>query len=261
MDVNFTAKPIAFYKPFKESTSRALTVYELETRDLKFLNKFKKQIKNDSVLKEENNVYYKIALSTLDSIIKSLKIKNRFGVSDKSAAYIAVNDKKITSLIQGNLPKVNLAQGKIVYSARNLPKESELDWLATIPTKGKDKVPTASAPAVVAELFNYIFKLPQKIKSVYCSSVLPENCEKSLKFYEKIGFKAVGNAVKMESSNGPVDLNYFTSVDSFKYYADEVLPMVISKADAKKAITDISKKFDREEIKNAKSVDLNKIVI
>ena len=261
MDVNFTARPTAIYKPFKESTQKALTVYELETSDIKFLKKFKKQLQNDSFLKKEKPVYHEIALYALDSIIKSLKLKKNFFVDDKSVAYLAVCENKVTSFIQGNLPKINLAEDKVIHSNRNKAKESELDWLATIPSRDGTKLPSAAAPSVVSELFKYCFKLPQKFKSIYCRSEMPEKCEKSVKFYEKLGFKPVGKPIKMETPQKPIELNHFSDIDNFKYSTDDVLPMAISRSNAKKTVLNISKKFGREEIKNAKSVDLNKLVV
>lgn len=260
MTVSFTARPVAIYKPFSDATQKSLTVYELEARDIKFLSQFKKELKNNTYLKEEKKVYHTIALESLESIIKSLKINRQMKVSDKSVAYVAVNDKKITSLIQGNLPKINFEQNKIVYSNRNVAKETELDWLSSIPSRNGEQTPKSSAPAVVAELLNYCFRLPDKFKSMYCRSELPKNCEKTASFYEKIGFKAVGGAQKMETSDRPIDLNHFVNVDGFEYSNDETLPYSITRNAAKEAVKNIAKRFGREEIKDGKSVDLKDFV-
>jgi len=260
MSVSFTARPVSIYKPFHESIEKGLTVYELETQDIDFLNKYRKSIKCDAYLKKEKAIYREIALTTLDSIIKSLKIKKNFLFSDKSVAYLAVCDKKVTSFIQGNLPKINLAENKIVYSTRSMPNETELDWLSSIP-RNNEKTPKSAAPSVMAEFLNFCTNSKSKIKSIYCRSEIPDNCDKTVKFYEKLGFKAQGEKIKWESPNNPIDLNYFANLHNYKYSDDDILPMSITRAAAKKAVSDISKKFGREEIQNATSVDLNEIVV
>lgn len=260
MDVSFKARPIAAYKPFKDSTARTLTIYSLEPADIPFLESFNSQIvKNDS-LKAREPVYHEIIMLALKSILNGLKIRDKFKVNDQSVAYISVAEGRITSIFQGNAPKLVVEQNKIVHSYRNCPNESEIDWLTVIPSNDDLKLPKSAAASVVAEFFSYCFGANKKISNIFCRSELPERCEKSAKFYKKIGFRQIGDRMPLEDSKHPIDLGYFLSPDNFEYSSDKVIPMLVKKQKAQKSFRQISLKFGRQEINATESVDLASVV-
>lgn len=259
-NVSFTARPVAVYKPFKGADQKSMTVFRLEEKDIPYLEKFKKTVKNNGFLKVENPVHQSVTLGALDSILTALKLNKKLKLDDKSVSLVAVYNNKITSIVQGNLPKVDLSENKIVRSSRGVKAETELDWLSVIPQNQGEGTAKASAPAVMAELFDFCLKLPTKINSIFVRSEVPEKCYKTVNFYEKLGFKSIGGNTKMETPDSPIDLVRFAALSKFTYSNDDIIPMVAKRADIKKTIKNIAERFDREIIKNGISVDLNDII-
>lgn len=263
MSVSFTAMPVARYKTFKQTNTKDLTVYRLETRDIDFLTNYKDKLSSHNdyeYLRNDHPIHHEIIEDALISIIDTLKLNHKMQIDDKSIAYVTVANNKILSIMQGNLPKIDLKTNRIVRSMRNKSHESELDLLSIVPQQSSE-LPHSAAPALINEFFRYCTKLPQKVKSIYCRSEIPENSEKTVKFYEKIGFKKISNSYeKWIAPSYPITLNNVEEIDRFKYPDDDILPMAISMTRAKKTIKQINDKFEREEIKKPTSVDLNEIV-
>jgi len=260
LTVSFTARPTAIYKPSSQALERSLTVFELEPRDVGFLEELRASIAHKPELLKERAMHYNIISPALDSIIAGLKARLNSKSNDKSVSLISVFEGKMFSIFQGNVPKFNFDDSKIVRSDRGFQKESEIDYFSNIPSPTK-KHPKASAPAIIAEFFNFCLKLQgaNKVKSIYCRSEVPEICAQSFAFYKKIGLKELpGGSIKCESPDRPLSM-YFLGED-VKYDESLVRPMAIERAGIKKAFHDIASRFNRKELHNAESVDLQSII-
>ncbi len=105
--------------------SGEITIYELEPRDIDFLEKLNEKARNNCLITEQsqdtmNNrslVHQEILGLTIIDAIKTLWIKKVFNYKvDPTTVYMAVQDKKPYGLLIGNMPRVNNTTKQIVYS-------------------------------------------------------------------------------------------------------------------------------------------------
>lgn len=261
IDISFKARPIAAYKSFKNTNVRDLVVYSLEPMDIPFLEMLRIQIGQNSKQKETMPIHQEILIAGLNSIINILKMRKTFEAEDKTVALLSVCNGKVTSIIQGNMPKIDFKQSKIFYSNRGKPNESEIDWLTINPPSDNQKLPKSASAAIVAEFYKYCLSLKPRVQSIYCRSEIPEKCQKSVAFYKKIGFRPVSTTyIDLQNTARPIDTSDLVTTDSYSLSNDCVLPLVVSRDSIKRVFNQIAKKFSRQSKGKQGSIDLSTIV-
>ena len=193
----FKAIPRADYKILGNPS--AITIYQLEKKDIELLKKFTSKMgeffKKHEIEDESRKQVVEEAFNAAIQILKGEKKPE-----EKAKILVAYAEKEPCGIIIGNALKVD-KRGKFHYSSRKNHKENEteLDWLATWNKKFKGVGKT-----LVNEFFH---TLPaDDFGHVYVRSEIPEkSC--AVKFYECMGFKPLSNdyrVIQRKNDNGYV---------------------------------------------------------
>lgn len=253
---NNRSKPSFKGIPLSKYTSRGkeITIYRLEAKDAsiidKLLNKIKKkQLPIKSMQGTNYNCTKEIMKDSLESIQKLLRLRKEPIFKDTSAIFLAVEDKskKPCGLLVGNMAKIN-KRGDIVYSNRNRPNESEIDWLVAWNPE-KENAISGTGQILVHHFFRFCKKI--SAEKIFVRSERPSKSFAKL-FYGKMGFKVAGGPMPWEGKHRPLNVvNKLYNKNPHVPDKSIVYPMEIALEDTKIPMKTVSKKFNEMPLERA----------
>lgn len=242
--------------PNNEKVLKELTIYEMEPKDIPFLNDLEKKIKllrKNARRKDKKNLY-KIVISSIEEAKSTLKLRKDFKINDPSVIYLASIEKQPCGILMGNMPKINTDDCQLTFSNRNKPNETELDWIATWQPK-KGQYLKCTGTALVSEFFNFCKNL-KNIDSIFVRSEVPHK-SKAFDFYHNLGFNHTGEkTMPVDNNSRPKEIAKLL-LKSFKPDRSHIIPMEISTKDAVIKADHYFSKLNRTELEQ-RSFDLSK---
>ncbi len=246
-NLNFKAIHLARYQYGK---SDFLNVYQLEKRDLPFISKFSKNLKQYFKDKQINDYsrqeVMKEAFSAAEKILNSPR-----SIKGKARIFLATKDSNPCGILIGNVLKIS-KDNKLAYSSRknHARKETELDWLATW-NPFSDKKVKNTGKVLTNEFYNTLKQ--DGFKDVYVRSEVPE-LSYAAEFYSKMGFEELPSGRESIIKNSTN--NYL--IGNFDASDEDIIPMVATPEKIKIVKKYIGTILNREKLNNT-SVSLDSL--
>lgn len=242
----FKAVPLARYQVGQDDYVK---IYQLEKRDVPFLTKFVKNIKQYFVAKGINDYSHRQVMEEAFNAGEKLLSSPD---EQKAKVMLAVKDSNPCGILIANAMK-EAKDGKIVYSSRknHAKKETELDWLVSW-NPFPEKSIKGFGKALTAEYFETL--KADGFRDVYVRSEVPELSFAS-EFYKQMGFEPLSSgreSIVKSSTN-----RYL--IGDLDTASDEVLPMVATPAKFQEAKTAVFDKFSRDKLNNC-SVHIDTVI-
>jgi hypothetical protein len=240
--ISFKAIPVVEYMTKVRGNSKKLTVYEAESKDKHFikhtihgLNSLDFLPTNQSIV---NYVSHGVIIKkALVDIRRLLEMPD--SLAKKAKIFMAVCDRQLCGVAVCNIPKIT-PKNNIVFSNRNRPNETELDWLAAWPIcKSQQKI-KGTGKILLAQVYDFIQSLD--VKTLYIRSEQPKHTN-ATSFYKSMGCNEAGLAIPCEGIDRPIEITHKSNKKDFKPYTGLVIPMEISRDDAFKKAAQVSEEF------------------
>lgn len=262
--IRFSAVPQAKYilpaVQCPEKLSKEVILYEIEPQDLLILKRLEKQVREETLLSDDNGenrkaAHYSILRYALTHAKRILRHRQEPSCQfqDTSVIYLAVADKQPCGLLIGNMPKINQC-GQITYTYRDkLPdEETELDCMSTF---------NRNIRGVGSVLLSHFYEFCRSLnfKTIYIRSDIPKESI-AMRFYEKMGCSlAEPHTIPWQTKTGPVYVTTYLYDPYFKIYSGPIVPMEISVEDARQISEEQNLKFQYTPLEK-RSVPIEDVV-
>lgn len=242
-ELRFGAIKLAKYKvAAKVITPEALeakpsefTVFQLEPKDLPTLDKMHKIAEKAGWVSMRAGYDYKkdvhnyIILKMIETTQKLLLFVQNVKVQPPFRVYLAVSDRQPCGMAMVSMPKIT-QDFRTVFSSRDKPDETELDWFATWPLASGQKVPGVGK-VLLAHVIEFARERGFNRLFVKAANQAQSDC---LGFYKAMGFKETGPHRKATTLSTPRDLGLVLGQDPIYPNPAWIIPMSMPLAAAAK---------------------------
>lgn len=230
---------------------KKVAIYEVKLIHAPIINHAFKRVNELDMLSHDPNVVFYVSHNivikkALEDIKKLLMMQTNApnGLASNAKIYMAICDRELCGVSIANIPKVT-KDGEITYSCRNIPTETELDWMVTWPLRSGQKI-----KGVGKLLLSYVydFVIESNYKSLYIRAVEPK-LTNAVSFYRSMGCSKYGISIPYEYPGIPIEIVMILDPEH-KPYRGLTVPMEISSEDASDKASDIFNQFTPIKLAN-----------
>jgi len=210
---------------------KKLAIYEVKLEHEPIISHAFNQIMAFDMLPPDKNVIFYVSHNivikkALEEIKKLLRmhVNAPSGLASKAKIYMAICDRQLCGVAVANVPKIT-KNGEIVYSCRNNPHETELDWLVTWPLTSGQKV-KGVGKLLLSYVYDFVRQSNFKSLSLYIRAMEPRLTNAVL-FYISMGCRKIGHLIPYELPGMPIEIVRILD-PKYKPYKGITVPMEIS---------------------------------